>query len=64
MWHALVTLTDGVQAFKVFDKDGKGALAASELQHIMCNLGEKMTSQGRVETDRDWGLRTGDCDCG
>jgi calmodulin len=29
----------------VFDKDGKGAISASELQHIMTNLGEKMTAE-------------------
>jgi Ca2+-binding EF-hand superfamily protein len=46
-----------LQAFKVFDKDGKGSLAASELQHIMCNLGEKMTQQGE---GRDWGETGGE----
>ena len=31
------------EAFKVFDKDGKGSISLSELKHIMQNLGEKMT---------------------
>ena len=33
------------EAFKVFDKEGKGAISPSELKHILCNLGEKMTSE-------------------
>eukprot|EP00730_Choanoeca_flexa_P019854 TRINITY_DN9709_c0_g1_i3.p1 TRINITY_DN9709_c0_g1~~TRINITY_DN9709_c0_g1_i3.p1 ORF type:complete len:141 (+),score=50.36 TRINITY_DN9709_c0_g1_i3:145-567(+) len=43
-------------AFKVFDKDGKGSLAASELTHIMCNLGEKMTQQEVEEMLKEAGL--------
>jgi len=31
------------EAFKIFDKDGKGAISIGELKHIMQNLGEKMT---------------------
>eukprot|EP01147_Barroeca_monosierra_P009500 gene9500-1741_t len=33
------------EAFQVFDKDGKGAISPAELKHILCNLGEKMTSE-------------------
>ena len=29
-----------LESFKVFDKDGKGFLAAAELRHIMTNMGE------------------------
>ena len=28
------------ESFRVFDKDGKGFLAAAELRHIMTNMGE------------------------
>jgi len=33
-----------LESFKVFDKDGKGFLAAAELRHIMTNMGEKLSS--------------------
>lgn len=33
------------EAFKIFDKDGKGTISMGELKHIMQNLGEKMTEQ-------------------
>lgn len=32
-----------LQAFQVFDKNGKGFISAAELRHIMTNLGERMT---------------------
>merc|ERR1712000_285104 len=44
------------EAFKVFDKDGKGAISASELQHIMTNLGEKMTAEEVQEMLKEAGL--------
>jgi len=31
------------EAFRVFDKDGNGFIDASELKHVMTNLGEKLT---------------------
>ncbi|KAI4369662.1 hypothetical protein MLD38_018082 [Melastoma candidum] len=31
------------EAFKVFDKDQNGYISATELQHVMINLGEKLT---------------------
>lgn len=31
------------EAFRVFDKDGDGFIDASELKHVMTNLGEKLT---------------------
>ncbi|KAL3874517.1 hypothetical protein ACJMK2_037523 [Sinanodonta woodiana] len=31
------------EAFRVFDKDGNGYINASELRHVMTNLGEKLT---------------------
>jgi calmodulin len=33
------------EAFKVFDKDGNGFIDASELKHVMTNLGEKLTEE-------------------
>ena len=33
------------EAFKVFDKDGNGYISASELRHVMTNLGEKLTDE-------------------
>eukprot|EP00051_Salpingoeca_urceolata_P026831 m.478910 g.478910 ORF g.478910 m.478910 type:complete len:142 (-) comp21270_c0_seq1:262-687(-) len=37
------------EAFQMFDKDGRGAIDASELKHIMTNLGEKMTDEEVLE---------------
>ena len=34
-----------IEAFKVFDKDGNGLISASELRHVMTNLGEKLTDE-------------------
>jgi calmodulin len=31
------------EAFKIFDKEGKGAIPTSEFRHYMLTLGEKMT---------------------
>ncbi|XP_033736505.1 calmodulin-like [Pecten maximus] len=31
------------ESFKVFDKDGNGFISATELRHVMTNLGEKLT---------------------
>jgi len=33
-----------IEAFKVFDKEGKGFISAAELRHIMTNIGEKLSS--------------------
>ncbi|KAL1199982.1 Calmodulin-like protein 8 [Cardamine amara subsp. amara] len=33
------------EAFKVFDKDQNGYISASELSHVMINLGEKLTDE-------------------
>lgn len=33
------------QAFRVFDKDGKGFISAAELRFLMTNLGEKLTEE-------------------
>ncbi|KAH7522233.1 hypothetical protein FEM48_Zijuj07G0116600 [Ziziphus jujuba var. spinosa] len=33
------------EAFKVFDKDQNGYISASELRHVMINLGEKLTDE-------------------
>eukprot|EP01097_Dermamoeba_algensis_P001881 TRINITY_DN1730_c0_g1_i1.p1 TRINITY_DN1730_c0_g1~~TRINITY_DN1730_c0_g1_i1.p1 ORF type:complete len:150 (-),score=49.93 TRINITY_DN1730_c0_g1_i1:76-525(-) len=47
------------EAFKVFDKDGKGFVLVSDLKHIMKNIGEKVTDEEiadllkEVETKKD-----------
>ncbi|GAV57538.1 EF_hand_5 domain-containing protein [Cephalotus follicularis] len=33
------------EAFKVFDKDQNGYISASELRHVMINLGEKLSDE-------------------
>ena len=33
------------EAFRVFDKEGKGFISASDLRHVMTNLGEKLTDE-------------------
>ncbi|KAI5397774.1 Calmodulin-3, variant 2 [Lathyrus oleraceus] len=33
------------EAFKVFDKDQNGYISASELRHVMMNLGEKLSDE-------------------
>ncbi|KAG4071384.1 hypothetical protein HA402_004088 [Bradysia odoriphaga] len=33
------------EAFKVFDRDGKGFITAVELRHVMTSLGEKLTDE-------------------
>lgn len=45
------------EAFRVFDKENKGYITASELRHIMTNLGEKLSDDEAdemlMEADRD-----------
>ena len=36
------TRAEITEALKIFDKEGNGMLPASELKHILCNIGEKM----------------------
>jgi calmodulin len=36
-----------IEAFKVFDKDGNGFISSAELRHVMTNLGEKLTDEGK-----------------
>ncbi|XP_027692216.1 calmodulin-alpha-like [Vombatus ursinus] len=43
------------EAFVVFDKDVKGYVSASELRHMMTNLGEKLTDE--VDDDQRGGHR-------
>jgi len=38
-----------MEAFQVFDKDGKGYISSAELRHIMTNLGDRL-SEEEVET--------------
>jgi len=40
---------DLVEAFQVFDKDGKGYISITELRHILCNLGDKLPDQEAEE---------------
>lgn len=42
-----------MEAFKVFDKDGSGKISASELNSIMNDLGEKLTSDEVNEMIRE-----------
>merc|ERR1712226_97763 len=34
-----------IDAFKVFDRDGTGLISATELRHVMTNLGEKLSDE-------------------
>ena len=34
-----------METFRLFDKEGTGFVSASELRHIMTNLGEKLTDE-------------------
>nr|ABR27265.1 calmodulin [Nyctotherus ovalis] len=47
-----------VAAFKVFDKDGNGFISATELRHIMTNLGEKLTDEEADEMVREAGANS------
>lgn len=38
-----ITEDEVIDAFKVFDKEGNGFISATELRHIVTNLGEKLT---------------------
>ena len=42
-----------LEAFKVFDKDGNGFISASELRHVMVNLGEELTDEDVDEMIRE-----------
>lgn len=41
------------EALNIFDKDGVGSIAASELKHILTNIGEKMTDEEVEEILRE-----------
>lgn len=41
------------EAFKVFDKDGRGFISSVELKHVMVNLGEKLTDEEIDEMVRE-----------
>lgn len=41
------------EAFRVFDKEGKGFISAAELRNVMTNLGEKLTDEEVDEMIRD-----------
>ena len=42
-----------VEAFRVFDREGTGFITASELAHVMTNLGEKLTNEEVDEMIRE-----------
>lgn len=48
------------EAFKVFDKDGKGTISAAELRHVLTNLGEKLSEEEVDEMIREGVFF---CDC-
>ncbi|ESO07546.1 hypothetical protein HELRODRAFT_75866, partial [Helobdella robusta] len=37
------TFADFIEAFKTFDREGQGSIAAAELRLVLSNLGEKLT---------------------
>ncbi|KAF9618624.1 hypothetical protein IFM89_002319 [Coptis chinensis] len=41
------------EAFKVFDKDQNGYISATELRHVMINLGEKLTDEEVAQMIRE-----------
>ena len=41
------------EAYRVFDKDGNGFISATELRHVMTNLGEKLTDEEIDEMIRE-----------
>lgn len=41
------------EAFRVFDKDGKGSISANDLRHIMTNLGDKLPDEEVDEMIRE-----------
>ena len=41
------------EALNIFDKEGNGFVAASELKHILTNIGEKMSEEEVEEILRD-----------
>lgn len=47
------TEEDIIDAFKVFDMEGKGFITAHELRHVMTNLGEKLTDEEVDEMIRE-----------
>lgn len=41
------------EAFRVFDKEGDGTVSASEMRHVLTNLGEKLTEDEIEELIRE-----------
>ncbi len=44
---------DLIEAFKVFDKDGNGIIEASELRHLLMNIGNKLSEEEADEMVRE-----------
>merc|ERR1719359_488451 len=45
-----------IEAFKIFDRDGKSFISATELRHVVTNLGEKLTGEELDEMIREAAL--------
>lgn len=42
-----------MEAFRIFDKEGKGTIATAELRHIMTSMGERLNEQEADELMRE-----------
>eukprot|EP00397_Hematodinium_sp_SG-2012_P063878 GEMP01089127.1.p1 GENE.GEMP01089127.1~~GEMP01089127.1.p1 ORF type:complete len:171 (+),score=48.59 GEMP01089127.1:123-635(+) len=53
----IITEEEITEAFKVFDQDGSGSIAAGELRHVLQTMGDRMTEEEAndmiAEADRD-----------
>ena len=43
--HDLQTEEELKEAFRVYDKDGKGLISASDIRRVMLNVGENITDE-------------------
>ena len=54
--------TEGlIEAFKVFDRDGKGLLTSEKLLHVMQSLGVEFTEEDALEMLRRFDQDGDDC---
>ena len=47
------TVEELVEAFKVFDSEGRNLISVAEMRHIMMNMGDKMTEDEIVDFIKD-----------